>query len=197
NVASGSITLTNPIVINAVFNWTGGSLTGDGIFVTANGAFNISGTSGKSLQAPLTNAGALTWTGTGSWGVANNNATLHGAVWNLAGGVFNIGSDANLNCACYGNEFINNAGTLEKTAGTGTTYISVLVTNTGSVQALSGTLNLNDGGGVAGTFSASSGTSLNFSGGNFYVGVPTVNGPGTVAQTGGTMTLSNEAVANL
>ena len=37
-----------------------------------------------------------------------------GGVYNLAGALWDIQTNANIYCACYGNEFFNNAGTFRK-----------------------------------------------------------------------------------
>ena len=58
-------------------------------------------------------------------------------------GTLNLTTDQIINGASNGT--INNSGTLEKTAGTGTSTISTIVNNTGTVNAASGTLTLNGG----------------------------------------------------
>src|SRR5208282_4309285 len=113
---------------------------------------------------------------TGAIGVWNSLSTYNGAIWNLPGAVFNIATDENINCACYGNEFFNNQGMLEKTAGAGTTSIGVLVTNTGTVEALEGTLNFSGGGSIGGVYTNVSGAAVDFTGGNFSVGAAAISG---------------------
>jgi hypothetical protein len=196
NLTIAGSTLKGSHTITGTLNWTAGVFAGP-LAVASSGALNISGSAGKQLQNVLTNAGTVTWTGSGAITVYNNLSSFFGAIWNLPGGVFNIATDQSINCACYGNEFFNNQGVLEKTAGTGATYISILVTNTGAVQATEGALNFNDGGGVAGSYTASSGAAINFYGGNFSVGDATATGPGPVQFTGGTMTFLNNVISNL
>ena len=201
NTVTGTLTcgngFTGPLLVAAggTFNWTGGT-AGGSLMVASNGLVNISGSSGKTLQNTLTNLGTVTWTGTGGLTVYNYPGSYYGAIWNLPGAVFNIATDENISDA-YGYEFFNNQGTLEKTAGTGTTYISLVVTNTGTVAALSGTLNLNNGGSLGGDFTAATGAALNFSSGNFTVNAPTITGPGAISLTGGTLTLAATVVAGL
>ncbi len=187
--------LSGANTVAGTLTWTGGTINGP-LRVENGGALNIGGATTKYVQAALTNAGTITWTG-GSLNIYNNNAFYSGAIWNLAGAVFNIATDQNINCACYGEEFINNQGTFEKTAGPGTTYVGVLFTNRGTVQALQGTLNFNNGGRVDGAYSVDADAALNFTGGAFSAGAAAVSGPGPANLTGGTMTLLSNAIPNL
>ncbi len=196
-VNSGTVNLSAPVLINAQFNWAGGTLAGNALTVAGGALLNLSGGTAKILEITLTNLGTVTWTGSGAITLDNNNTSLSGAIWNLPGGVFNIATDENINCGCYGYEFLNNQGTLEKTAGVGTTYLSVVVTNTGTVAVLEGTLNFNDGGSLGGVYTNLAGTAINFDTGSFSVGTPIVTGPGPVSFTGGTLTLPANAVAGL
>src|SRR5208283_2707151 len=154
NAVTGVLTTSDgfagPLLIEpgATVNWTGGTAAGP-LTVESNAVLNLSGAAGKTLQNVLSNAGTITWTGTGGFAVWNNNAGYLGAIWNQPGAVFNIAADVNMSCACFGDEFFINQGTLEKTAATGNTYISVPVTNSGTVMGLQGTLNFNDGGNIA------------------------------------------------
>jgi choice-of-anchor C domain-containing protein len=199
NFNSGTINLSAPVTINAQFNWAGGTLTGNPLTVTSSGALNISGSGTKDLENALTNAGTVTWTGTGGLTVVNNgSASYQGAIWNRTNGVFNIATDENINCYfCSSYELFNNQGTLEKSAGTGTTDIGILVTNVGTAEALEGTLNFNNGGSIGGVYTADSGAAINFTGGSFTADTAAISGPGTVAQTAGTLTLVSNVIANL
>ncbi|HEX3716951.1 MAG TPA: DUF642 domain-containing protein [Verrucomicrobiae bacterium] len=197
NFNSGAINLSAPVTINAQFNWAGGAISGQPLTVTINGAINLSGTAGKTLQNTITNAGIITWTGTGGLTVWNNHSSYLGEIWNLPGATFNIATDENINCACFGGEFFNNQGTLEKSAGTGTTYIGILFTNTGTVETLEGTLNFNEGGPIEGVYNAAAASSINFTSGNYIAGAASISGAGTVAQTSGTLTLLTNVIPNL
>ena len=59
----------------------------------------------------LTNAGTVTMTGTGNLSIYNNNSTYNGGVYNLAGALWDIQTNANIYCGLLGDEFFNNAGT--------------------------------------------------------------------------------------
>jgi len=63
--------------------------------------------------------------------VYNNNGAPTGGDLQFGRGLFDIQNDQGLACACYGYEFFSNAGTVRKSAGTGTTTISVPFYNAG------------------------------------------------------------------
>jgi hypothetical protein len=106
---------------------------------------NVSGSAVKYLYAALTNSngGTINWSGTGNLQLYNHPSIpgYNGQINNLAGGLFNIQNDQSLSYG-YGYEFFNNAGTVRKSAGTGTTTVSVTFNNTGTVEADTGTINL-------------------------------------------------------
>src|SRR6266849_3825818 len=162
NFDTGTINLTAPVTINGQFNWSGGTLSGSALTIATNGVMNLSGGNNKFLLNVLTNAGTVTWTSSGNLYVYNDNSSSRGAIYNLAGGLFDIQNDQSLACACYGYEFFRNAGTVRKSAGTGTTTINVPFTNDGTVDVESGILNFS-------TFSQTSGTlSLGISSSTVY-----------------------------
>ena len=88
---------------------------------------------------------------------------------------------------------VNNSGTFRKSAGTGTSPVyGVLVNNTGTVQALTGTLSLAGGGTSTGSFNAAAGATLDFGGGTQVITLsPTssISGAGSVSFSGGTTTI--------
>ncbi|HEV2391800.1 MAG TPA: Ig-like domain-containing protein [Verrucomicrobiae bacterium] len=197
NWTGGTISGPLGLVGGSTLNWSGGTATGP-VNIAKNGVLNLLGGGSVALWAPLTNAGIINWSNSVTFYVYNNNsAGNQGAIWNLAGGLFNIQSDQGLS-GQYCCAFMNNAGTISKGANTGTTTFSLNFTNTGAVMALKGTINFNGGGDIDGMFTASAGADLNFNGGNFvFTNAPTVNGPGAVQLTGGNLTLLNSLVPNL
>ena len=75
----------------------------------------------------------------------NNTPAYSGAIYNLAGGLFNLRTDQYL-YGYLGQEFVNNAGTVQKLGGTGTsTFYGVPLTNSGTVTAQQGTLYFQSG----------------------------------------------------
>jgi len=128
----GTLTVTN------TFNWTGGTMNGDGVTTILLGsALNLSGTAQKTLNTrTLNNGGTLTWTGTGE---VQAYSTLN----NLAGALFDIQTDAPWNRSSGLALTFNNAGTVRKSVTTGTTSFQVNIANTGTLDVSSGILSLN------------------------------------------------------
>jgi hypothetical protein len=140
NQAGGTLTGSGNLTVNGVYSWTYGTQDGSGTTViAANSTLNMSGDPDsrkpkKVVGRTLTNNGTAVWTGTDALlfdpnGIFNNNGTL------------DLQSDANAgNIAREPSFGFNNAGTLTKSAGTGTSAIGVLFNNSGTVNANSGTL---------------------------------------------------------
>lgn len=129
-------TLTGPgtLSIGSAFDWTNGSLSGNGtVMIPAAARLSLSGAGGKTLnQRTLTNLGSATLSG-------GNVTCGNGALLNNSGS-FAVESDASL-IQSFGNaSMLNNSGFLRKSAGTGTSMIALATTNTGDVIAESGLL---------------------------------------------------------
>jgi hypothetical protein len=123
----------------------------------------------------------------------NNQSGYQGAVYNLAGGLWDIQTNANINCACYGSEFFNNAGLFRKSQGSGTSSIQIAFSNSGTVSAVTGTLNFTKGGHISGAYDAAAGATINFSVGNFSMDEPpTITGSGLCEFSGGTLTATRD-----
>ncbi len=128
-------------------DWEGGALFG-GLVIGPDGVFNINGDQDKFLNdASITNYGTIRWSGQGAI-QANDDPGMSAipAIVNMAGGVFEILSDARL--SFYpGNPssifLFHNAGTVRKLGGPGmTTFENVLFENTGLVDIQQGILQL-------------------------------------------------------
>ncbi|MBI3879322.1 MAG: hypothetical protein HY301_04570 [Verrucomicrobia bacterium] len=179
----------------AVLNWIGGDINGP-VTVASNGVVNIGGAGTRNLYNALTNRGTVNWTNV-TLRVWNYPLTYYGVIDNQVGALFDVKSDQLINNA-YGSEVFTNSGTFRKSAGAGATTIAVAFDNTGTVQVQSGTLNLNGGGSVGGSYSAANGTSLLLNGGSFVEsGTPTFTGPGLCQLTGGSLTLTTDTISGL
>ena len=197
NFGSGAISLTAPVTIYGQFNWSGGMLSGNSLTVASNGFLSLTGSDNKDLANVLTNAGTVTWRGSGTLRELNDNGSFKGGIYNLAGGLFEIQNDSTLSqFGAFG--FFNNAGTLRKSSGAGATAIFVTLTNSGTVAVLQGTLYFYFGGTIEGTFSAAEGTAINFGDRSFTYGpLPTLKGPGAIQLNGGSLTLLDDVIPNL
>lgn len=183
-LASGTLTGNGSLAWAGPFNWAGGTLgsAASNLLVTANGGLTLSGAS-KSLYATLINGGAGTWSA--------------GAVNCYGSALFSNAPNATLNFTADGSAFslssgspllVNaNAGTFNKTAGTGTTTVNVPCHNGGSVQVNSGTLvwKLADS---SGSFSVAAGNTLSVSGTATLAPAAIIAGAGNFTATGGAIT---------
>ena len=167
-LSGGELTGTNLVV--GTLNWTGGSMSGV-CMVSNNAVLNISGSASKNVKGTLTNAGTMTLTGTGAFGM------ISGVIYNS--GLFDLQSDAAVS-SFNGLEF-RNSGIIRKSAGTGITSFATLLRNTGLVQVQSGEIDFSYGGNFGGTFSADAGKTIQFDGGTItFDAMPDFNGPGTI-----------------
>jgi hypothetical protein len=120
-----------------------------------SGTLTVSGSNNKGLDTrTLINAGTATWTGTGNIGGANDAVFI-----NLGGALFDAQNDATLGSSIT----FNNAGTFRKSAGTGTTTVNALFSNTGTLDVETGTVKL------GGTFTNFDGTADVLSDGTYLV----------------------------
>ena len=135
-LTNGGISLnTHMLLINQIFGWTGGTLAGPGT-IEATGGMQISGAADKFINNSLVvNDTTVTLNGTGALrGVAASYE-------NNVGGTFDILSDASILQSGGAFDYVNK-GKFRKVGGAGTSTVSALVNNTGSVEARSGTLSL-------------------------------------------------------
>jgi hypothetical protein len=202
NFTNGTIALVSPVKIGGVFNWSGGSLGGDPMTIGSGGVMNIAGD--VALYNMLTNDGTVTMTGTAYLNVYNNHsASYNGGIYNLAGALWDIQTNAIIYNEGLGDEFFNNAGTVRKSGGSGTAYIFVPFTNNATatnatVTNLIGILDFYGGGVLAGGYGAAAGTMIDFASGSFTMGVPPVlSGAGLFEFTGTTLTLTENVPPNL
>ncbi|WP_222595614.1 beta strand repeat-containing protein, partial [Microcystis aeruginosa] len=189
--SGGTLSGTGEVIVNNNYNWTSGTQSGSGK-TTLKGTTNISTTNTKSVDTrTIENQGTVTWT--------NGDIYLYnGATWNnTATGVFDIQGNNGF-YQWYSNQAkLNNAGTLKKTAGTGTTTISTQLNNTGTVQVQTGTLNLTGGGSSSGVLQVNSGANLNFGGGNHTLSDGQLTGSGIISVNGANLTVSGAIVSDV
>ncbi len=183
-MSSGVQRGTGTLTINGRLDWTAGTFSGTGL-TDANGDASISGANLKDLSSrTLRLDGNSSWSGTGSLRMGSS-AVL------AVGGTFEIQNDVATGNLGGATPSITNAGILRKTPGTGTSVMIFPVTNTGTVQALTGTLSFtggytqNAGATIENGGTISSSTAMTIAGG-------TLSGNGTlisnVTNTGGSVT---------
>ena len=188
-MASGGATFTGKLV--QTFSWTGGGIYG--LNVGTNGLLSISGGAIKYLYGPLNNEGNVAWSG-GQLSVQNNGSTLTGVVLNQPGGLFDIQSNTTL-ADVNGSEVFTNAGTLRKSINSGAAAFNLRLNNAGTVEVQAGSLALAGGGNIEGTWTAAAGTSVNFSGGVFAIGLSYIwSGTGLMGTASGSVAFTGTLI---
>lgn len=189
-LASGTLTGSGLLNLAGRFNWTGGTLGGAGsnLVLTAGGGLAIGGATAKTLYSTLINNGTGTWSG----GLVT---CFPSALFsNTPNGAFDLSADGSAFSVQSGSPSFINAGTLRKSAGTGTTTVSVPCGNSGSVQVNHGTLSLtlDDS---AGSFTALAGATLSVKGTALLSPSSSITGAGNFTVTAGAIT--NEGELNI
>jgi hypothetical protein len=172
-LSGGALAGFGDVTANGLLSWTCGTMSGLGRTLAAGG-MAISGSAAKFLDGrTLVNEATATWEG-GS--ITASNA----AIWdNQPGALFDVRTDASF-VANFGPRF-DNAGTVRKSAGTGTATLGPLFNNSGNVDVQTGTLSLSGGGLSSGVFTSEMGATLNFAGGTqTLTTASTIHGAGDV-----------------
>ena len=212
-INSGTVNVTGSVTVQTL-TLSGGILQGsESITVTQVMAWSGCGVLGSSGTTTVGSGATLTVTwGGGSWACPQmNGRTLNNLgtavltasdghyVYLQGGSVINNAGTLDLqdNAKIYANTgagSVNNAGLLRKVGGAGTgTLEGVAINNIGTVQALTGTLNLIGGGTGSSNFNAATGATLNFGGGTHVITLTpasSINGAGTVGVSGGSVTIA-------
>src|SRR5437016_1346325 len=114
-LSNGRLSGTGTLTVSGTISWSGGDMVGGGT-TTANGPLSISGAGLKVLARTLNSNTSATWTGSG-------NITMDTSALNIAAGTtFDVQNDQSVTIN-GGTPAINNAGTFQKSAGTGTTTV--------------------------------------------------------------------------
>jgi len=188
NLNSGSVSGSVTIASNAVLNWSSGQfVAGASLTVQSNGVANLLTSGTKYLDSPMTNSGAVFWTG-GTLYIRNNNAGSLGSVLNL--GLWQMQGNLDLNqWFANGLEIFSNSGTFRKSSGTGIGSITVTFLNQlGTIDVQSGTLRFDRSTQLDGLFIAALGAIIQFNTGTFiYTPQTQLTGAGQYQLTSGTL----------
>jgi hypothetical protein len=173
------------MAVSGLFSWTGGTVGGSGstLSLTANGSLTISGGFSKFMSGgTLINKGTATWQGP-------SVSFTAGVFSNSASGTLDLLSDGNALVPNSGGPLLANDGTIRKTAGSGSTLLTIACNNSGVIQANIGTLTF-------GAYIQNGGQTI-LNGGNFSFGQTaqfrggSLSGSGTV-----TGSISNNATVS-
>lgn len=187
NFSEGILVGNMPLNVSGQFTWTGGTFgsADSSLLVAATGGLTLSGSTKFFSGGTLVNGGTGAWTG---GQIQCSGGTVFS---NTPGATFDFQADGAAFVLAGGSPVLGNAGTFRKTAGTGTTTISLPCHNFNSVQVQTGTLALAGGGTSSGQFTSSNGATLNFSSGTHTLsGSSTLSGPGSVLVNGGTVNVN-------
>ena len=196
NLSSSSLNGSGALTVLSNCNWNGWGLMCS-LTIASNAVFNLVG-NGMNLYSPLTNQGTVHWQG-GALNVYNDGVSTSGAIWNQVGAVWDIECEQGAFGASGARlERLHNAGVVRKSAGLGTSGLSLFLDNSGMVEAQCGTVSLESGSNLGGSFVADAGAGIALGGGSFSIG-PGVSfsGAGTFQASGGNLTLFTNVLANL
>jgi hypothetical protein len=180
SVSGATILGRADLTVNGEFQLFGGTLGGTGR-LEAHGGISLRGVGNATVSGrTIDNFGQATW-------MTNFNETVtftNNAVFKTAGATFTVQAGGNATLTLAGTGTLNNAGTfqtMDMDPTGGTTTLGITLHNTGTVEAVSGTLNMTSNRSSTGVFTADAGATLNFTGGTHVLAVgSSVGGAGTV-----------------
>ena len=183
-MSGGTITGGSAKSIGAASTWTGGTLSGAELTVDPAVTLTISGTSIKTISAPLRNQGTVLVQGTGSVNINSTGSIVNEAALELFG-------DATVSGTSGGRITNQVGGTITKTGGVSTS-LNTPVENDGTVSATQGDLRLDEGSPTStlstGTYHSGTAARVVFGDGTTDVGAgATIAGPGWTTLEGGTL----------
>jgi hypothetical protein len=126
------------LLLDGADTFTGGTVDGS----------NVLNTKGTTTVSGLTIGGTVEWENEGTVTQSGGSATIGDAsgdtafLDNTSRGTYDITDDSEIALGSSTASFIQNAGLLEKTGGTGTSTIAPTLTNTGTTAVTAGTLDL-------------------------------------------------------
>lgn len=195
NLTLSGSTLVGTNEIAGTLILLGGGTEGK-VTVRPGATINVTGATQKTLyRTSLINNGTVRWLG-GNIALGSTPTSLiaNAGLWEIHGDdtIFQgIGGPTP--------QFVN-TGTLRKAAGVGNTiFSSLMLENSGLVEALSGTIQFNAmvGSIIGGSFSAVEGAGIQFGSGTFTENGGVFTGGGTLRMTGGTLSLVHDKLNGL
>jgi len=182
---SGQINGAGTLMVNGTMAWSGGSMTGPGT-TAVSGAGRIEVTGPVSTNRLLDNSGTVRLSGAGQVNTNGNVAVLA----NRAGGVLELAGNGGFQGDDGALETLSNAGLIVKTGGTLSSFASVALTNSGTVEAQAGTLTVTSLAPNAGTLRVASGAVFSTGGANI------VNAASGVVEGAGTFAIGAATLVN-
>jgi RHS repeat-associated protein len=142
SIGLGGLTLDFP---GDCFQWSSGNISARSGDLTNLGVMNISGGSNKGFydDGTLDNFGTIIQSGSGNLGLHSDN--IDATTLKIEpGAIYLLESDSGINNPFGGKTAVTNAGLIRKTSGGGTStlFIPGVLSNSGTIEVDSGTLNL-------------------------------------------------------
>ncbi len=143
-------------------------------------SFTIASNNAQLYTGTITNNGIVTVSGGEAFTISGN-----GALNNQAGGLVNFVDDTGV-AGGFMAGFLNNAGEIRKSGGTGFSFIDTTINNTGTITVNTGTLAFRVGGSLSGTLGFANSGSIQLAGGSTFSlnGFITASGNGTLNLAG-------------
>ncbi|HEV7485033.1 MAG TPA: hypothetical protein VGQ65_05085 [Thermoanaerobaculia bacterium] len=187
---SGQIDGTGALTLTGTNAWGGGTMSGSG--TTSNsGTLTMSNNIGSVLDTrTFNNSGTVNYQNLG-----NALQLRNGAVFNNSN-IFDFQGDANFTCNCAVPGLFHNLGTgiLKKTSGTATSIFTAPLSNDGSVQVNTGTMQFAAAGTHNGSFTPAAGASIEFDANNTFNASSSLSGGGNIGFAFGTSTINSGTV---
>jgi hypothetical protein len=189
-VTSPTLSGTGDLILHGASLWLSGSMSGAAqTVVDLAASLNLGGATAVFLGGGrvLENAGTISWTGTGDFGVFGSTVT------NRPGALFDVQSPGSIYLTFGTPSRVDNAGRFLKRNNPATTTVSAGITfnNYSDAEIQSGALQLAGGGLNSGDISIATGATLNLSGGTFSGTIAsTLTGSGNLTVSGATASLS-------
>ncbi|MBK8270084.1 MAG: hypothetical protein IPK83_18025 [Planctomycetes bacterium] len=168
-IDTGGATFDGPVVL---LNGSIARAQSAGVFMTLNGGMNISGGSDKFLGGntarllgalTLSSESTITWTGAGNFIVGVAPGGSPSTLYINSGTLFDQQTDASLlTTQQFGFGRVTNQGTIQKSAGNGTSTWNINLENFGQFDVQSGNVTLTGLGQATGEFRVAAGSALTF-----------------------------------
>ena len=201
-LAGGTIGGSGTLTVNGTLRWTGGTMSGSGTtLIAATGTLDMDPASSYLyLERTLQNDGSAIYTpGPSGYGLYFSGGTATTFQNNgdfdyqgLAAGA----NDTSMLDGGFGTIVNAGSGTFTRSAGTGTSTISIPFDNDGAVTGAAGTLAFTGGGTSSGTFDTSGSGKVVLASGTYQLGGATVAGGGTLTLAGATIGGSGTLTVN-
>ncbi|MFM9997186.1 MAG: hypothetical protein ACKVU4_15465 [Phycisphaerales bacterium] len=187
NLAAGLFDGNGLLSVSGKLKWTGGKLSGGGdVEVKSTGTFVIAGSGTLELRRDIKSYGSITWAS----GDIDGYDACGTEIVNKAGALFKATGSTSFRSFCWPGAFINEGTTVRD--GEGLVRLVVPTTNSGTLNVVSGTLQLLAGGSNSGTRHVAAEGVLHYFGDFTHAAGSTLTGGGITIWQGGKHTIGGD-----